>query len=61
MNKCPSCKQKIASADNVEWLPFCSERCKLIDLGAWLNENHRIPAETVDITELHEDKDYTTH
>jgi endogenous inhibitor of DNA gyrase (YacG/DUF329 family) len=61
MNKCPSCKQKIASADNLKWLPFCSERCKLIDLGAWLNENHRIPAERVDITELHDDRDYTTH
>jgi hypothetical protein len=25
------------------WRPFCSERCKLIDLGDWLEENHRIP------------------
>jgi endogenous inhibitor of DNA gyrase (YacG/DUF329 family) len=24
------------------WRPFCSERCRLIDLGEWLNESHRI-------------------
>jgi endogenous inhibitor of DNA gyrase (YacG/DUF329 family) len=43
MNKCPSCKQKIASADNLKWLPFCSERCKKIDLGAWASDHYRIP------------------
>jgi endogenous inhibitor of DNA gyrase (YacG/DUF329 family) len=26
------------------WRPFCSERCKLIDFGAWANESYRIPA-----------------
>jgi endogenous inhibitor of DNA gyrase (YacG/DUF329 family) len=26
--------------------PFCSERCRLIDLGAWFNEQHRIPDES---------------
>jgi uncharacterized protein len=25
------------------WRPFCSERCKLIDLGAWASEQHAIP------------------
>jgi endogenous inhibitor of DNA gyrase (YacG/DUF329 family) len=36
----------------VEWSaasayrPFCSERCRLIDLGAWLSEKHAIPGET---------------
>jgi endogenous inhibitor of DNA gyrase (YacG/DUF329 family) len=34
------------------WRPFCSERCKLIDLGAWATEKHAIPddgsAEIVD-------------
>ncbi len=25
------------------WRPFCSERCKLIDLGAWASEEYRIP------------------
>jgi endogenous inhibitor of DNA gyrase (YacG/DUF329 family) len=26
--------------------PFCSERCRLIDLGAWLSEGHAIPGDT---------------
>jgi len=28
-----------------QWRPFCSERCRLIDLGEWANESHRIPGE----------------
>jgi uncharacterized protein len=31
--KCPSCKQRVES--NAENFPFCSERCRLIDLGKW--------------------------
>jgi endogenous inhibitor of DNA gyrase (YacG/DUF329 family) len=31
------------TSDN-PWRPFCSERCKLIDLGEWASESHRIPA-----------------
>lgn len=27
------------------FFPFCSKRCKLIDLGQWLNEEHRMPGE----------------
>ncbi len=34
------------------WRPFCSERCKLIDLGAWLSEEHAIPGEpALDVTD----------
>ena len=46
--KCPTC------ADAVEWRPenpyrpFCSERCKQIDLGAWANEEYRVPVASVD-------------
>jgi endogenous inhibitor of DNA gyrase (YacG/DUF329 family) len=28
-----------------KWRPFCSERCQLIDLGAWMTEKHAIPGE----------------
>jgi len=31
---------------NSPWRPFCSERCKLIDLGAWASERHVIPGDT---------------
>ena len=40
---CPTCGKSVEwRADNT-WRPFCSERCKLIDLGDWLAEQHRIP------------------
>jgi hypothetical protein len=29
------------------WRPFCSERCKLIDLGQWATEKYRVPVEPV--------------
>jgi uncharacterized protein len=42
---CPQCgEMAIADASN-PWRPFCSERCRLIDLGAWLDETHRITGE----------------
>lgn len=42
--KCPTCsKEQVWSSDN-PWRPFCSERCRLIDFGAWANEEHSIPA-----------------
>ncbi len=38
--KCPICKQP-ATLDS-PWMPFCSERCKLIDLGNWASEKYVI-------------------
>jgi len=39
---CPICNTE-AEMENNPYRPFCSERCKLIDLGAWLGEQYRIP------------------
>ncbi len=39
---CPTCKAVTTWAEN-PWRPFCSERCKLIDLGRWAAEEYRIP------------------
>ena len=41
---CPTCGTKVVyrGAAKVAFFPFCSERCKLIDLGKWLDEEHRI-------------------
>lgn len=40
---CPTCAAEVQwNADN-PFRPFCSERCKLIDLGAWAAEEHAIP------------------
>ena len=30
---------------DLRYFPFCSERCKMLDLGEWLDEEHRIPGE----------------
>jgi len=35
-----------------KWKPFCSERCKLIDLGEWAAERYRIEAEPPDPGEV---------
>ncbi|HAK32599.1 MAG TPA: DNA gyrase inhibitor YacG, partial [Acinetobacter radioresistens] len=36
---------KPATWENNEFRPFCSERCKMIDLGAWANEEYRVPTQ----------------
>ena len=41
---CPQCGAPVAWAATSKWRPFCSERCKLIDLGAWASERYRVPA-----------------
>ena len=42
---CPICGTTVAWSDKQPWRPFCSERCKLIDLGSWFDESNRIPDE----------------
>ena len=44
--KCPSCHRPSQWEDNPH-RPFCSERCKLLDFGAWANEEYAVPAEEV--------------
>jgi len=40
---CPQCGKDVAWGEESPFRPFCSERCKLIDLGQWANEGYRIP------------------
>ncbi len=40
--RCPVCKEPTTWEEN-SYRPFCSERCKLIDLGAWASEDYKIP------------------
>lgn len=42
---CPHCGKSVPWTDESSFKPFCSERCKLIDLGDWLLEKHVIPGE----------------
>jgi len=44
---CPTCQKETRyHTDNTNG-PFCSERCRLIDLGEWADEGHRIPGQTI--------------
>jgi hypothetical protein len=40
---CPQCGKDVAWSTDNPYRPFCSERCKLIDLGQWATESYRIP------------------
>jgi len=40
---CPQCKKIIIWSPENTSRPFCSERCKLIDLGEWADEKYKIP------------------
>lgn len=48
--KCPNCGKETEFSGN-EFRPFCSERCKLLDFGAWADEEYNLPIETSSMTE----------
>ncbi len=48
MSACPICKKNAQPRDVNPVFPFCSQRCKTIDLGKWLNEEYRVPVEDED-------------
>ncbi|MDN5869352.1 MAG: DNA gyrase inhibitor YacG [Nitrococcus sp.] len=41
--RCPTCESTLEWSQHYPYRPFCSRRCKLIDLGAWLDGSHHIP------------------
>ena len=43
---CPTCGRKVAFEPASRWRPFCSARCKTVDLGAWAAERYRIAGDT---------------
>jgi endogenous inhibitor of DNA gyrase (YacG/DUF329 family) len=54
---CPVCKKSTTWEEN-SWRPFCSEKCKLIDLGKWVSEEYRIEGEKTNSKEhMTEDKE----
>ncbi len=57
---CPTCKQHIEWRSDNPFRPFCCERCKLIDLGEWASESHKIPGEPASF-EDHADNDNAFH
>lgn len=59
--KCPQCRESVAWQDNPH-RPFCSERCRLIDLGRWADGSYSIPGPPHDpmsddnVIQLHKEK-----
>ncbi|MGR8979970.1 MAG: DNA gyrase inhibitor YacG [Gammaproteobacteria bacterium] len=47
--KCPACRRSVPWTAENRFKPFCSERCKLIDLGEWAMEQKRIPGEPAQV------------
>lgn len=43
--RCPTCGGPSLYSPENSWRPFCSERCRNVDLGAWASESYRVPAE----------------
>ncbi|MCX5647346.1 MAG: DNA gyrase inhibitor YacG [Phycisphaerae bacterium] len=59
---CPTCKRRVSAQKEApltlpEFFPFCSERCKMIDLGAWLDAEYRIPSKPDDQSDLPTERD----
>jgi endogenous inhibitor of DNA gyrase (YacG/DUF329 family) len=50
---CVQCRQRPVDP---RWRPFCSERCKMIDLGRWLSGDYRIPTSPVSAGDDQEDE-----
>jgi hypothetical protein len=47
---CPNCKKEFNYYSS-EFRPFCNERCRLIDLGQWLNETYTVPVHKLTLEE----------
>jgi endogenous inhibitor of DNA gyrase (YacG/DUF329 family) len=52
MPKCPICDAAAKPRGENASFPFCSARCKMVDLGKWMNEEYRVPAEELDDDDL---------
>lgn len=50
--KCPTCQSPVE--ESTKTFPFCTSRCKTIDLGRWFNEDYKVtrPIEQADIEEM---------
>ena len=59
--KCPHCGKDVLWSVQSKYRPFCSERCKLIDFGAWAKEEHTIAGDSVfdDVMSENSDHDYS--
>ncbi len=54
--KCPTCGKSVEWSDKFPYRPFCSERCKLIDLGEWASDSYVIRGEAMQNSSNEADK-----
>ena len=54
---CPICNKLLKDDNKNQYKPFCSNRCKLIDLGDWFSENNTIAENEISLSVLDNDKD----
>jgi uncharacterized protein len=47
--RCPACGGESLFAPSNEWRPFCSQRCKQVDFGAWASEEFRVAGKLEDL------------
>ncbi|MGH8605406.1 MAG: DNA gyrase inhibitor YacG [Gammaproteobacteria bacterium] len=40
--RCPVCRNPVDISEDRPWRPFCCKRCRIIDLGEWMDEKHKI-------------------
>ena len=45
---CPTCRRELAWTEEFPFRPFCSERCRMVDLGAWFAEERRVAGESAE-------------
>jgi endogenous inhibitor of DNA gyrase (YacG/DUF329 family) len=45
---CPTCQRELDWSEQFPFRPFCSERCKMVDLGAWFAEERKLPGDPPD-------------
>lgn len=56
LTNCPTCEKTDTWQATNPNRPFCSDRCKLIDLGAWADESHRVPGDPVDLVHISDEE-----
>jgi len=61
INICPTCKKESDFSSSNIYRPFCSKRCKLVDLGQWINGTYSISdnssnADNIDLTSIEDVK-----
>jgi endogenous inhibitor of DNA gyrase (YacG/DUF329 family) len=53
---CPHCRRLTPFTPTNKWRPFCTERCKMIDLGLWGSDAYRLPDSSSPVEDEDNDK-----